>query len=335
MMRLAVRARSARAAVTLAACFLLAGCPGDDRWSLVLRDLPAGLVSVWGTGSRDVWAVGGDAEDGTGPWVLRFDGQGWRRLRTGTEGNLWWVHGFPAGPVFLGGAGGQVLRYDGAGFERMPTPGTSTVFGIWGSGPEDLWAVGGDGATGGFAWRYRGEQWEEVPLPDGLAASASLFKVWGRGPADVWFVGSGGTILHHDGQGFTSHPSPQARTLFTVHALGERVVAVGGFGSGLVLENTPEGFVDATPPSTRQTIGVWLSELGSYVVGANGTVLRDEAGTWTPEALELPINDDFHAVWVDPEGGVWAVGGQIASLPLTRGMLVHKGGRIPDRIAED
>ena len=121
---------------------------------MVFEDLDGALMSVWASAPDEVWAVG--ADDGEGSLVLRYDGQAWTRLATGTSGDLWWVFGFEGGPVFAGGDGGQILRYDGASetFESMTTPGAGTVYGIWGASPTEMWAVGGSsgGADGAFAW---------------------------------------------------------------------------------------------------------------------------------------------------------------------------------------
>ena len=54
------------------------GGPGvideTGQWSLVQSGLPGALTSVWGTAADDVWAVGSDPGDGSGPMVLNFDG---------------------------------------------------------------------------------------------------------------------------------------------------------------------------------------------------------------------------------------------------------------------
>ena len=129
------------------ATMLLAACPADpqsnpDSWEIVHQGLPGALLSVWGASSTDVWAVGGDTLDGLGPAVIHFDGETWTRVETGqTQGNLWWVYGFEDGPVFMGGDGGVILRYEGGIFTQMDTPGTDTVYGLWGSSAQDMWAV--------------------------------------------------------------------------------------------------------------------------------------------------------------------------------------------------
>ena len=226
---------------------LLVACSSSDEpeppkpaWSVVHDALPGALLSVWGTSASDVWAVGGDAGDGSGPTVMHLDGGSWSRLETGQSGDLWWVYGFAGGPVFMGGAGGTILRYADGTFTRMATPGSGVVFGIWGSAPEDMWAVGGEagGARGAFAWRLEGETWlPAAGFPSDLAATDALWKVYGRGPNDVWMVGTGGKLVHWDGAALTPSFAGLAESLFTVHASAERFAAVGGFGTGLLLEH--------------------------------------------------------------------------------------------------
>ena len=312
---------------------LLLGCssesePGPDHgsWQIVHQELDEALISVWGTSASDVYAVGSDA--GQGPIVLHFDGAEWERLTTGAAGDLWWVHGFEGGPVFLGGAGGQILRYENGSFAAETTPGTLTVFGIWGSSPSDVWAVGGGGVDGAFAWRYDGAGWTDVPLPAGVREDVSLFKVWGRAADDVWLVGTEGAALHWDGTAFEKADAKTTRTLFTVHADAERFTAVGGFGAGVIVENDGSGWIDVTPADGfRQMIGVSTTSAGAFAAGDFGSVLERRDGAWAEVEHGLEVFDSFHAVWVDPEGGVWAVGGQVQSLPLKDGVMIHRGSK--------
>ena len=118
--------------------------PADPAFRLLHSNLDSALLSVWGTSGSDVWTVGGDARDGTGPLVLHYDGTSWERMTTGqAQGDLWWVFGFEGGPIYMGGSGGVILRYESGMFTLVSTPGTATVFGIWGATQDDLWAVGG------------------------------------------------------------------------------------------------------------------------------------------------------------------------------------------------
>lgn len=318
---------------------MVVGCPGEDppppppEWQLVHEDLPAALLSVWGTSESDVWTVGGDARDGTGPLVLHYDGDAWKRVETGlTAGDLWWVFGFADGPVFMGGAGGVILRYDGGAFTSMTTPGIETVFGIWGSSPTEMWAVGGGSdATGGFVWRLDGDSWAPEPtLPAEVAASAAIWKVFGTAPNEVWFVGSNGVSLRWDGATLVPEDTGVGSSLFTVHANSSRAAAVGGLGSGIIVEHDGTGWHNVTPGGAVQSLsGVALGDgdFGVAVGGFGGVFVRDSSG-WHEEDTGLFVNQNLHAVWLDPSGAIWAAGGQTFSLPLTDGVLMRRGDTV-------
>jgi hypothetical protein len=339
--------KTSRAAALSASLCLALACGSDEApsWQIVEPHLDAALLSVWGTSERDVWAVGADTRDGQGPLVLHFDGASWAREPTGQSGDLWWAFGFESGPLYLGGAGGTILRVENGVFTRMQTPGTGTVFGIWGASPDELWAVGGapGGAQGAFAWRLQtasGDSWQPVPgFPADLAARDALWKVYGQVSDDVWMVGTGGKMLHWDGSALTPSFAGIAESLFTVHANSQRFAAVGGFGSGLILEQDLSGplvqasWRNVSPAGSQGLVGVCLTaDDGGYAVGQFGYVAKRDAAGWSEEVTRLPpdeANRSLHSVWVDPKGGVWAVGGNVVVEPLVDGWLLHKGATVP------
>ncbi len=322
------------------AALMLAACGNDDgtkvehdpnKWVQTFDSLPGALISVSGTAHDDVWAVGGNPGDGSGAFVLHFDGK-WARKPTGHQVDLWWVHPVPGGPVFFGGSGGTILRYQNDTFEKLPTPDTATVFGIWGMAADDLWAVGGDPAKSGkaFVWRFDGTTWS-APSDFPSVPIASWFKVWGRAADDVRFVGMDGAIVHYDGKGFQQIDSPTNRRLLTLFAEpGGRYTAVGGMSQAVILEDTAGTWQDASPPPpTHAMIGIRTRGDDGYAAGTGGSVMRRKSGSWVDEPLGFDVFGDFHSVWIDPKGGVWAAGGNIMALPLVNGVLVHKGPKIP------
>jgi hypothetical protein len=118
--------------------------------------------------------------------------------------------------------------------------------------------------------------------------------------------------------------SSTTRSLFTVHGTAERLAAVGGFGSGVILENDGNGWHDVTPPGIPQLVGVRLTEDGGCAVGSDGAVYQRLEAGWQREETGLALAESFHAVWVDGGGDVWAVGGQLGG-PLVDGVLVYRG----------
>jgi hypothetical protein len=200
-------------------CLLACGGGGTDpAFTVVAEGQPSSLLSVWGTTSSDVWVVGGDPRNDTGPIALHYDGTSWTKHDTGLRNvDLWWVYGFAGGPVFMSGSGGKIVKFENGTFTPMTTPGTLIVFGMWGAAPNDLWAVGGNFSGGGFAWHYDGTAWvAQAGLPPALESSGTLFKVGGRASNDVWMVGTTGTAIHWNGSALepmASHEAPQGRPL--------------------------------------------------------------------------------------------------------------------------
>jgi hypothetical protein len=307
--------------------------PGSDSgasgWELVHEDLPGALLTVWGTSNTDVWAAGGDPT-GEGPTVVHYDGTEWETLDTGTTGDIWWVFGPPEGPVYLGGTGGTILRYQDGEFTPMKTPSTEvTVFGIWGCAADDMWAVGGGagGSAGGFAWRLEGDAWVEAEgFPAEVAETDAVWKVYGRSCEDVWMVGTGGLAIHWDGKALGPVERVANGSLFTVHANSERFVAVGGAQLGILVEYDGTEWVDVAPDGIDPMIGVCLTEGGGTAAGWYGSALSRDSGSWQTEDVGTSgiIEESFHSVWIDPQGGVWAVGGQIVTPPLAGGIMYYR-----------
>jgi hypothetical protein len=266
--------------------------------------------------------------------VLHYDGQNWKRLHTGSTGELWWISIVPIdGAFYLAGSNGKVLRHTlvSGVFERLITPGSETVFGVWGTTGENLWAVGGDldnENTGGFVWRFDGTQWSVIDLstivPGGLP---TLYKVWGRSADDVYVVGRLGLILHFDGSTWSRANTDTTRTLFTVNGDASQVIAVGGFGDAVIEELAGGSFVNRAPDGASQLNGIFFAPSGEPVaVGNAGTFARRTESGWQVQSTAFTTSWDFHATWVDAEGGVWAVGGNLASA-LNEGMLAYMGER--------
>lgn len=324
---------------------LLTGCPDEPEptpepvpWAALAKTRPEALLSISGRSASDVWAVGADR--GRGPAVLHFDGTAWSEVPTGVRTDLWWVHAFQDGPVLMSGGSATILRYENGAFTRMPTPGLArhTVYGVWGSRPDDMYAVGSVADRAGFIWHSDGTRWSEVALPltdlprteDGDIPG--FFKVWGTG-ADVYVVGARGVVLRsREGRAFEVIPTGTTRRLFTVHGGGGVVAVVGGEGSGEILEldEAAGRFVSRAPQGCPLLQGVSLSANGTgWATGFRGELYQRQAGSWRRVDAEPPATvESLHATWTDPEGGVWAVGGNVLSGSLDSGALLHRGAEV-------
>lgn len=320
---------------------------------LILQDLPGALLSVSGRAADDVYAVGADPGDGLGPLVMHFNGQSWRRLRSGASGDLWWISDRVVdGRFLIAGAGGLVLSFepDTGRFEQLPTPSNDTLFGVWAAPDSHMWAVGGnlaDPLAGGFVlvrdpidevplsigavtWHLGGPDWsEDTEAPKVRAGGLpTLYKVWGVDEGDVWVSGLQGVVLNFDGIRWREIDTDGARALLTIHGNGSRVVAVGGDFAGAILELENGRMVDRTPAGMPIMNGVSVAPDGSAVaVGQGGAIARRSDGGWQVEATPLDPFRDYHAVWTDPQGGLWMVGGNL-TVDLDAGVLAY-AGRLP------
>lgn len=319
------------------------GASSDEDWVLLTEDEPSALLSVWSAGDSDVWAVGGDdrEESEQGPLVLHHDETGWQRLEAGVRDvDLWWVFGFAGGPVLLGGSAGTILRARSGQLEEpFSTPSAGIVFGMWGAAPEDVWAVGQTPEREGFVWHFDGTAWSDVPLPAGLDGAGPLFKVSGRSADDVWMCGADGVVLRFrdggplervdlvDGSG-----SRVTATLLSIGLNSERVVVAGGDASGVVYEHDGAGWTAATLPTDPGGLwrGVAMNDDDAFVVGDRGQAMRRlPGGSWSFDEPQL-TGESLHAAWLDPGGTLWAVGGKFTGQPTSDGVLIRRGGAVPE-----
>jgi hypothetical protein len=323
-------ARSYADGLALAAKLLARQDQRPPSWSVPLHDLGGALLGVWAEPGPTpaIYAVG--ADDGAGPLFLRKGGEGWVRIPVASSGTLWWVNGVGS-YVYAAGTGGRVIRYDPqtGGVTDLSTGVDVTLYGVWGSSTDDVWAVGGN--VGGeqprtALFHHDGEQWTSVPQPL-EANNRTLFKVWGTATDDVWVCGQAGLLLHWDGGSWTAVPSGTFDSLFTVHGAGT-IVAVGGSVSPALVESTPQGFTDVTLPDGTNTLrGVFVPPADQpWACGLGATVLRRSNGGWLRiGGLPAASSRDFHAVCVDGAGGVWLAGGDLVQ--NDEGVLMYYGTR--------
>ncbi|HZS36574.1 MAG TPA: hypothetical protein VFF06_07100 [Polyangia bacterium] len=323
----------ARALVAAAVTILLtAGCQGPS-WSVPLDKLDRVPLSVWIGGPRDVFASGGPLGSTGNALLLHYDGAVWNQIPVASPATLWWVFGFSATDVYAVGEQGTIVHWDGATVSTMTSGVTSTLYGVWGASPDDLWAVGGQPDVSGVLLHKDASGWHTVASP---TMSGAYFKVWGSASNDVFVCGQGGTILHWDGEKWTSQPTglPQSQTLFTIAGRAPNdVYAVGGLGTALALRYdgaTWSKLADAPLAKVDSLAGVAVDSDGTLLlVGGNGAALRGKAGALVDES-RLAATDDFHGAAI-AAGQAFAVGGNyLAPAPAVRhGLVAHYGDSIP------
>jgi hypothetical protein len=253
-------------------------------WSIVPdATTAAGLAGVWGSGPNDVLAFGMNVA-GLGN-LARGGANGWTTSTVGSVSDSFYgAWGTGPNDIWLAGdeavAGnffGKIMHSNGVAWSSSGNPGFSTLAGpalrgVWGSGPNDVWAVGANSILHGD-----GTVW------DATVESAPLLRgVWGSGPNDVWAVG-GASILHWDGTAWDAAASGIARQLKCmfngVWSSGpDDVWFVGSQPnprSGSAILHWSGGAWTIAKLPTPQLLGVWgRAPNDVWAVGDSGVILH-------------------------------------------------------------
>ncbi|MDD5307552.1 MAG: hypothetical protein PHU25_09565 [Deltaproteobacteria bacterium] len=204
------------------------------------------IVSIWGASSDNIYAVGGYSSDSQSD-ISHFDGSSWSTLSSSGmdqvcylgSGHRWSdipqaIWGFASAEIYI------YAEYCGADeiistlyyfphiFDKTCSiidvaSGYSHGRGIgsiWGSSPEDVFAVRD---TGPAVYRYDGTAWSEMET----GGAEELMSIWGLGPKDVYAVGLKGRIIHYDGDSWKSMKTGIAGDLRGVWGTKEAIYAVG------------------------------------------------------------------------------------------------------------
>lgn len=160
------------------------------EWAL-MADLGYQRVQqdIWGAAGDDVYIVGAYVVGGGGGAVLHYDGDAWSVDSTYFEHDLFGVAGTSPTDVVAVGKDGAIYRFDGAAWNLEPSGTTNWLRRVWAGAPDNYWAVGVDGTI----VHYDGDSWQIVDL--GL--ESMLYSVWGTDAGDVFIGGSDDTILRY------------------------------------------------------------------------------------------------------------------------------------------
>jgi hypothetical protein len=187
------------------------------------------------TGPRQgtAFTLGGDPSSGIvfasgvfAHYVWKWNGTGWSdepidsnvaaiNFRTifGVGGNVFWG----------GGDLGHLASYSpGTGWVEedltMSNVNSMNFTDLWGSGPNDVWAVAATPSDECLA-HYNGKSWTRVYTHD---AALILNGISGTSPSDIWAVGS--AVWHYDGAVWSKQIAPAATDLAAVWAAGSNDV---------------------------------------------------------------------------------------------------------------
>jgi hypothetical protein len=145
-----------------------------NSWSTKQTGSDSGVISIWGSGPNDVWALGGD---GT---ILHYVGSSWTTGVPSTQANA--LFGTSANDVWAVGA--DVRHFDGTSWQLSALTPASEWSSISGVGPDQIWALGKDAGV----FRYDGTDWAEVSQP-GMPDGGS--RIWVASPEELFVIHDG------------------------------------------------------------------------------------------------------------------------------------------------
>ncbi len=204
--------------------------------------------------------------------------------------------------------------------EAFDTSMAGALSSVWGSGPSDVWVVGGvgEGGTepGAEIYHYDGDAWTEVQAPDvGL-----LVWVFGWGPGAAMAVGLDGGVAGWDGSTWTAMDSGVDADLWGVWGrTPDDVWIVGGDLDGpepTLLHFDGTSFTPSTlapednERGARSLFKVWGIGDTIFAVGEHGIVVRLVGEAWKAVGAGPKADDDFVSLWGDSEDRIVAVGGR-------------------------
>lgn len=150
------------------------------------------INTLWGFDRKHLYAVGDQG------LVLRHDGVSWRKLKAVAGHDLFAVWGSDPNNVFMAGDGVLVRHHEETlriinERSQGDDPHPFRALGAWGSGPLDVYFVGGEANTAAMIWRHHGNTTERTPAFNHWVPT--LRAVWGSSKDDVFVVGDMGVIL--------------------------------------------------------------------------------------------------------------------------------------------
>jgi hypothetical protein len=200
---------------------------------------------------------------------------------------------------------------------------TDWLFGIWGSGPNDIY-VGGQ-ISKAILHNDGTGTWTKQFLP----VDNSINTIWGTGAKDVWAGSDSGILYHSAGDGnWTMMQSPSMNNINYMWGIGMEIWSVGD--SGDVMHYTPAtGWMLQPVPATCQDTmhGLWgsdnlhLTAVGYggllcstvdggknwlYIGNTGATSQQNLAGIWGSPDKNLFIPSDAGAIYRSTNnGGAW------------------------------
>lgn len=189
--------------------------------------------------------------------------------------------------------------------------------GVWGSGPDDVFVVGGDLSQAEIL-HFDGTSWTDMDAPD----LPLLAWVTGWGPDAVLSVGVDGAAAWYDGASWAALETGTDEDLWGVFGFAaDDAWVVGGDAEDLgsepvILHWDGEDFEPMAldpaeaPRQPASLFKVWGIGTTLFALGQNGQILRWDGAAWRDSPSGPGADQDFVSLWGTAEDHIVAVGGR-------------------------
>ncbi|MCZ7584067.1 MAG: hypothetical protein M5R36_12425 [Deltaproteobacteria bacterium] len=163
---------------------------------------------------------------------------------------------------------------------------TGDLYGVWGTGPSDVYAVGANSRV----LHYDGVAWAQVTVPP----AGTLYGVWASSPTDVYAVSENSAILHYDGATWSADVWNMVYFYGVTGTSPDNVYVVGEHGylwNPVVLRFNGSSwetlYADRQKSDASFLHGAWcagaddLWAVGGWVFQNGGFYMHYAGGTWT------------------------------------------------------
>ena len=254
------------------------------------------LLSVWGSGSSDVWIGGAGV-------LWRWQDGTWAVVTVGSR-SFTAITGTSASEVWFAGSDGAVLRWNGGSLSTVHGSSVFGAGGIWVGDPNDVWV----------SYYHSIEHWDGNAWTP-LSLSYSINGLSGAAAGDVWGVGTGGAIAHWNGRTWSPAPPPApGLTAPSQLPYGVRALWVSGANDvwlasmSFLYHFDGSAMTSITPrPGVHNINVLWGSgPRDVWAFGAGGEIIHWDGVHWS--LAENTGTDEFLDGGGSSANDIWAVG---------------------------
>jgi hypothetical protein len=150
------------------------------------------LESIWGSSATDLWGVAGNASD-VRDCLWHYNGSNWTRATAGTP----------------------ITEFTG----------NKTLYAIWGSAQNNVWAFGrkiNQGVLSAFVMHFDGSTWTDATPSNVASLSSILYNVYGVTKDNIW-VGGYEYALHYNGYNWRTYKIADSLSITAITGKNNKV----------------------------------------------------------------------------------------------------------------